>query len=93
MLNIELIQSDTENIRASLLRRGAAVPLDELLALDNKRKLIQKEVDILRAERKKANHQIGLEKQPSKELLVEMKAMGQKVKKLEIEYRSTQQAI
>ena len=45
MLNIELIQSDTENVRASLLRRGAEVPLDELIALDNKRKLIQKEVD------------------------------------------------
>ena len=93
MLNIELIQSDTENVQASLLRRGAAFPLDKLLALDNKRKLIQKELDSLRAERKKANHQIGLEKHPSKGLLVEMKAKGQKVKKLEIEYRSTQQDI
>ena len=38
MLNIELIQSDTENVRASLIRRGEAAPIDELVSLDNKRK-------------------------------------------------------
>ncbi|PZC44873.1 MAG: seryl-tRNA synthetase [Chloroflexi bacterium] len=93
MLNIELIQSDTENVRASLLRRGGSVPLDELLKLNDKRKLIQQEVDTLRSERKKVSHQIGLGTRPSKELLSDMKAMGQKVKSLEIEYKSIQQDI
>ena len=93
MLNIELIQSDTENVRASLIRRGEAAPIDELVSLDNKRKLIQKELDDLRSQRKKANQQIGRDNKPSSSVLNEMKAAGQKVKKLEIEYKSIQQDI
>ena len=69
------------------------MPVNELISLDNKRKLIQQKADQLRAERKKANHQIGLNKQPSKDLLVEMKTMGQKVKQLEKEHRSIQEDI
>ena len=93
MLNIELIQSDTENVRASLIRRGEAAPIDELVSLDNKRKLIQKELDDLRSQRKKANQQISRDNKPSSSFLNEMKAAGQKVKKLEIEYKSIQQDI
>ena len=93
MLNIELIQADTENVRNAIQRRGATFRIDELVSLDNKRKLIQKELDNLRSDRKKSNQQIGLKKNPSKELIVEMKTLGQKVKKLEAEYKSTQQEI
>lgn len=93
MLNIELIQADTENVRNAIQRRGDTFSIDELVSLDNKRKLIQKELDNLRSDRKKSNQQIGLKKNPSKELIVEMKTLGQKVKKLEAEYKSTQQEI
>tara|TARA_Y100000590_G_scaffold247426_1_gene278069 strand:+ start:30873 stop:32132 length:1260 start_codon:yes stop_codon:yes gene_type:complete len=93
MLNIELIQADTENVRNAIQRRGDTFGIDELVSLDNKRKLIQKELDNLRSDRKKSNQQIGLKKNPSKELIVEMKALGRKVKKLEAEYKSAQQEI
>ena len=93
MLNIELIQADTENVRNAIQRRGDTFSIDELVSLDNKRKLIQKELDNLRSDRKKSNQQIGLKKNPGKELIVEMKTLGQKVKKLEAEYKSTQQEI
>ena len=66
MLNIELIQADTENVRNAIQRRGDTFSIDELVSLDNKRKLIQKELDNLRSDRKKSNQQIGLKKNPSK---------------------------
>ena len=47
MLNIELIQADTENVRNAIQRRGDTFSIDELVSLDNKRKLIQKELDNL----------------------------------------------
>ena len=46
MLNIELIQADTENVRNAIQRRGDTFSIDELVSLDNKRKLIQKELDL-----------------------------------------------
>ena len=62
MLNIELIQADTENVRNAIQRRGDTFSIDELVSLDNKRKLIQKELDNLRSDRKKSNQQIGITK-------------------------------
>ncbi len=93
MLNIELIQSDTENVLNAIRRRGEEPPINKLVSLDNKRKSIQQELDNLRSERKKSSHQIGLEKNPSKTLISQMKALGQKVKQLEAEYKTTQQDI
>ena len=51
MLDIRLIRSDTERVRAALARREADGLLDEVLALDERRRALQTQVDELRAER------------------------------------------
>lgn len=59
MLDLKLIRSDPERVKAALARRGAAESVDELLALDQRRRELLPEIEGARAERKKASERIG----------------------------------
>ena len=59
MLDLRLIRSDPERIKLALARRGAAEGVDELLALDGRRRELLPEVEGAQAERKTLSKQIG----------------------------------
>ena len=59
MLDLRLIRSDTEGVRAALERRNAAGPLDAIVELDEQRRSLQTSADELRAERNRASQAIG----------------------------------
>ncbi len=63
MLDLKLIRSDPERVKAALVRRGAAEQVDELLALDARRRELLPEVENAQAERKTLSKQIGEKKQ------------------------------
>jgi seryl-tRNA synthetase len=63
MLDLKLIRSDPERVKAALARRGAAGQVDELLALDARRRRLLPEVENAQAERKTLSKQIGEAKQ------------------------------
>jgi seryl-tRNA synthetase len=63
MLDLKLIRSDPERVKAALARRGAAEQVDELLALDTRRRQLLPEVESAQAERKTLSKQIGEAKQ------------------------------
>jgi seryl-tRNA synthetase len=63
MLDLKLIRSDPERVKAALARRGAAERVDELLALDGRRRELLPEVENAQAERKALSKQIGEAKQ------------------------------
>ncbi|MFL5898907.1 MAG: serine--tRNA ligase [Solirubrobacterales bacterium] len=63
MLDLKAIRSDPERIKAALARRGAAEQVDELLALDARRRELLPEVENAQAERKALSKQIGERKQ------------------------------
>jgi seryl-tRNA synthetase len=63
MLDLKLIRSDPERIKAALARRGAAGEVDRLLALDARRRELLPEIEGARAERKALSKQIGEAKQ------------------------------
>jgi seryl-tRNA synthetase len=63
MLDLKLIRSDPERVKAALARRGAAEQVDELLALDARRRRLLPEVENAQAERKTLSKQIGEAKQ------------------------------
>jgi seryl-tRNA synthetase len=63
MLDLKLIRSDPERVKAALARRGAAAQVDELLALDARRRELLPEVENAQAERKTLSKQIGEKKQ------------------------------
>ncbi len=63
MLDLKLIRSDPERVKAALARRGAAEGVDELLALDGRRRELLPEVENAQAERKALSKRIGEAKQ------------------------------
>ena len=67
MLDLKAIRSDPERVKAALARRGAAEQVDELLALDARRRELLPEVENAQAERKTLSKQIGERKQAGEE--------------------------
>jgi seryl-tRNA synthetase len=63
MLDLKLIRSDPERVKTALARRGAAEQVDELLALDARRRQLLPEVESAQAERKTLSKRIGEAKQ------------------------------
>jgi len=63
MLDLKLIRSDPERVKAALARRGAAGQVDELLALDARRRELLPRIEGAQAERKTLSKQIGEAKQ------------------------------
>ena len=63
MLDLKLIRSEPERVKAALARRGAAERVDELLALDARRRELLPEIENAQAERKSLSKQIGEAKQ------------------------------
>ena len=63
MLDLKLIRSDPERVKQALARRGAADGVDELLALDARRRELLPEIEGAQAERKTLSKQVGEAKQ------------------------------
>jgi seryl-tRNA synthetase len=63
VLDLKLIRSDPERVKSALARRGAAERVDELLALDERRRGLLPEVENAQAERKALSKRIGAAKQ------------------------------
>jgi len=59
MLDLKAIRSEPERFKAALARRGAAEKVEELLALDARRRELLPELERAQAERKTLSKQIG----------------------------------
>ena len=76
MLDLKLIRSDPERVKAALARRGAAEQVDELLALDARRRELLPTIESAQAERKTISKQIGEAKQRGEGAEEQMRAVG-----------------
>ncbi|MGV1047120.1 MAG: serine--tRNA ligase [Solirubrobacterales bacterium] len=90
MLDLKLIRSDPERVKAALARRGAAAQVDELLALDARRRALLPEVENAQAERKTLSKRIGEAKQAGEDaeaLMVEVQGLKETIEsgKAEVE--------
>ncbi len=77
MLDLKLIRSDPERVKAALARRGAAEQVDELLALDARRRELLPRIEGAQAERKTISKQIGEAKQRGEEASEQMAAVAE----------------
>ena len=59
MLDLKLIRSEPDRVKAALARRGAAEQIDELLELDARRRTLLPEIEAARGERRTASDRIG----------------------------------
>jgi seryl-tRNA synthetase len=77
VLDLKLIRSDPERVKAALARRGAAAQVDELLALDARRRELLPRIEGAQAERKTISKQIGEAKQRGEEAAEQMAAVAE----------------
>ena len=87
MLDINKIRENREEIKKSLLKRlkETDFDLDAIVALDDKRKKLLTEVEILKAERNKNS-----KTKPTPEMIAQMKQVGEKIKELDSIVRQTE---
>ena len=89
MLSIELIRRDPEFVRAALATRGEVGPLEEVLALDARRRQAISQGDELRARRNQASRAIGQLRSQGQaapdDVVREMREVGQEIDALEQE--------
>jgi seryl-tRNA synthetase len=84
MLDLKLIRSDPERVKAALARRGAADQVDELLSLDARRRELLPEVESAQAERKALSKRIGEAKQAARhadaeQLMAKVQALKEQI--------------
>jgi seryl-tRNA synthetase len=75
MLDLKLIRSDPERVKAALARRGAEESVDGVLALDQRRRELLPQIESAQAERKTLSKQIGEAKQKGEDAAQEMAAV------------------
>ena len=88
MLDLKEIRRDPEPVRAALARRGAAAVLDELLALDERRRALLPRLEELRAKQNQANEKIAAAKRSGDDAaaaIEEMRGVATEVKQLQAE--------
>jgi seryl-tRNA synthetase len=82
MLDLKLIRSDPERVKAALARRGAGEQVDELLAIDARRRELLPAIEGAQAERKTLSKQIGEAKQAggdAAELMATVQGLKEKI--------------
>ena len=95
MLDLKLVREHTEQVRAAIRRRGAELDLREFLALDEKRRSTQQELEALRRKRNEVSEEIGRLKKagkPAEDKVAEMRAEGDAITALENAGREAEEA-
>jgi seryl-tRNA synthetase len=76
MLDLKLLRSDPERVKAALARRGAGGEVDELLTLDARRRELLPTIEDAQAERNAASKRIGEIKREGGDAEAEIAAVG-----------------
>jgi seryl-tRNA synthetase len=83
MIDLHLVREDPEAVRRALGRRGAADRVGEILALDERRRRLQAELDAARARQKRLSKEVPRLAGPEREeRLVELKRLSEEVDRL-----------
>ncbi|MCL6647172.1 MAG: serine--tRNA ligase [Chloroflexi bacterium] len=88
MLPLAVLREQTEMVREMLRRRGTAAPLDEILALDERRRAVIARNEALKQQRNEVSRLIGREKERLAELREEMRRVSEQIKALDDEQRA-----
>ena len=96
MIDINWIRDDPARLASALAKRGARIEFDELLAWDDRRRVLVTESGKLRARRNDVSSQIPRLKKSGEDvaaLIEEMRAVGQRIKELDDERTGAERRI
>jgi seryl-tRNA synthetase len=87
MLSLQFIRENPDIVRAAIVNKSVKIDFDAFLALDEKKKTMQQEVETLRAKRNELSASMGKGK-PDPALLEEAKKLKEELQTLEKEYET-----
>lgn len=90
MLDIRFIRENPDTVKKALADRNSKIVLDDFLKLDSDRRKLMVEQEDLRAQRNKANDEIGkllAQKQDAKDTIASMKSISERIGALEAELK------
>jgi seryl-tRNA synthetase len=95
MIDLKLIREHPDVVRQALAKLNTEAPLDEILALDVKRRDLLQQVEALRAQRNAVSREIprledGAERQARVE---EMRAVGEEIRRLDEDVRAVEERL
>lgn len=90
MLSLKFIRENPDLVREAIAKRRDTAPLDEILALDERRRALLVEVESLKAHRNQTSQQIGRMKEKPPELIAEMRTVSDRIKELDAEVGSVE---
>ena len=96
MYDLRYLRENLDAIREQLGPRGGDVPWDKLRMLIEQRRTLTSQVEELRHELKKGSEDIARlkrEKQPADSAMAAMKAVGERIKKIEDELRGVEETL
>jgi seryl-tRNA synthetase len=95
MLSLQFIREQPDAVRKALADRHTAGPLDELLALDERRRTLLAETERLRAEQNAASKRIGAAKDAGERqrMIDEMKVVSARIDELAPELREAEERL
>ncbi len=85
MLDLRLIREEAERVKAAIATTYTEAPIDEILALDERRRAMLSEVETLKAELNRGSKQVGRTKDPAEreELIAAMRQLGDRIAALD----------
>jgi len=95
MLDLRFVRDHPETVQAGIGRRGIQLDLGEFLALDEKRRRTQQEIETLRRKRNEVSEEIGRLKkagQAAEDKVLEMRTVGETISSLESAIREAEEA-
>ena len=95
MIELNLIREQTELVRAGLAKLNATAPIDEILAMDARRRALLVEVEGLRAERNRVSKEIPRvrDRAEREALIAAMREVAQRIDALDQELAPTEQEL
>ncbi len=86
MLDLAFIRENPEVVKAAVVNKREKADVDAILAADERRRALLKEVEALRAERNEVSKRIGIMKKKGEaagDLVISMRQVGERVKEIE----------
>jgi len=83
MLSLQFIRENPDLVREALQKRQFSEPIDDILALDERRRSLLTEVEALRARRNEVGKQIGKTGEKPPQVIEGMRQMGDRIKALD----------
>ena len=83
MLDIKFIRENPDAVREALRNRHSGDSIDDILALDERRRVLIVEVEGMKARRNEVSKEIGRTKEKPPALLQEMRQIGDRIKDLD----------